>query len=106
MAKKKTTLERCRDLMGFSSRRVAEALKMDVSGLVRIERGEVTPMQPTARKLYAFYRGAVPLGMIYDTRHPEYAKWLNGEREDHLKRVARALVVLNPGLVQRIKRPG
>lgn len=89
--------------MGFSSRRVAEALNIDVSGFMRIERGEVTPKQETARKIHAFYRGVVPLGMIYDPKHPDYTKWLNAEKEDHLKRVARALVVLKPELVQRVR---
>lgn len=97
-------LEKVRGLTGFTSRRVAEFLRMDVSGLVRIERGEVTPMRSTARKLHAFYRGAVPLGMIYDPKHPDYERWLNGETQDHVERVGRALAKLNPGLEQRIKR--
>lgn len=105
MAKKKTTLEKVRELAGFSSRRVAEFLGLDISGFMRVERGEVTPMQSTARKIHEFWRGAVPLGMVYDPKHPDWSKWLNNaEKKDHVQRVARALAKLNPELEQRIKR--
>jgi len=34
--------------------------------LYRIEKGEVVPMHTTARALYFFYQGTVPLAHIYD----------------------------------------
>jgi len=38
--------------------------------LYRIEKGEVVPMHTTARALYLFYKGSVPLAHIYD---PEFS---------------------------------
>lgn len=49
---------------------VAEAVGCDSSNLAKIERGEQTPKRPLARKLWAYYGGAVSLASIYD---PEFA---------------------------------
>lgn len=72
---KRTALELLHDEHGFSSRRIAEICKIDVAGLARIERGEVQPKRETARDLHRFYRGVVPLGVIYDPAHKESIDW-------------------------------
>ncbi|MCK5551323.1 MAG: helix-turn-helix transcriptional regulator [Hyphomicrobiaceae bacterium] len=49
---------------------VATACGVNRSTLYRIEAGEVAPTRSTARKLFDYYAGRVPLAHIYD---PEYA---------------------------------
>lgn len=49
---------------------VAREIGVNRSTLYRIEAGEVAPTRDTARKLYDYYAGRVPLAHIYD---PEYA---------------------------------
>ena len=49
---------------------VADAIGVNRSTLYRIEAGEVAPTRETARKLFDYYGGRVPLAHIYD---PEYA---------------------------------
>lgn len=48
---------------------VAAKVETDPSNLAKVERGEQIPKRPLARKLFAFYGGAVPLAAIYD---PEF----------------------------------
>lgn len=49
---------------------VAREIGVNRSTLYRIEAGEVAPTRETARKLFDYYHGRVPLAHIYD---PEYA---------------------------------
>lgn len=49
---------------------VAQAIGVNRSTLYRIEAGEVAPTRETARKLFEYYAGKVPLAHIYD---PTYA---------------------------------
>jgi transcriptional regulator with XRE-family HTH domain len=105
MAANKTALQRVRETMGFTSRRVAEALGVDISGFHRIETGENTPTRDTARKIWALYAGAVPLGVIYDPRHYESQEWSKQKAtRDELKRTAKVLLRERPELELRIKR--
>lgn len=55
---------------------VANAISVNRSTLYRIEAGTVAPTRETARRLFEYYAGAVPLAHIYD---PEFAL-----REDSL----------------------
>ncbi len=92
MAKNKTALQKARESMGFSSRRVAEAMKIDVSGLHRIENGDVQPNRDSARHIYAFYEGVIPIGVIYDPRHTTSQSWLSEEGVDlELEQLAKRL---------------
>lgn len=105
MAQRKTALQRIRDALGFSSRRVAEHLKIDISGLHRIETGENIPTRPTANKLYRFYGGHVPLGVIYDARHPSSQEWFRTVGQHDLKLVTHANLLANryPKLLVRVR---
>jgi transcriptional regulator with XRE-family HTH domain len=50
----------------LSVKHVAAVIGCAPSNLSRLEVGEHTPARDIARKLYAFYRGRVRLGEIYD----------------------------------------
>jgi len=47
-------------------RQVATELGIDPSTLAKIERGAQTPSRETARRIFEFYDGEIPLGAIYD----------------------------------------
>lgn len=61
--------------MGITSRRIAEHLSIDVSAYRRIELGESVPLRETARRMFDFFGGAVPLSVIYDPRHKTSIEW-------------------------------
>lgn len=86
-----TPLESVRETMGFTSRAVARAIGLDPSGFLRIERGTYTPRRDIADRIFRFYRGVVPLGMIFDPTHPTYRRWLNRERRKEIEKVAAEL---------------
>lgn len=100
----KPPLERVREATGIPVRRMAEFLELDISGLVRIERGQSTPKPTTAAAVWSFYGGAVPLGMIYDTGHPSYADWLTKAKEKELAALGRRLVQKHPELAEHDRR--
>lgn len=101
---KPSPFEAARDAMGLSVRRVAEILELDISGLVRIERGESLPKRDTAGAIFDFYGGAIPLGMVYDPRHPTYDAWLTKKRKHELKGLGRELVSKHPDLAESDRR--
>lgn len=98
MTNETTTLEQIRDELGISGRSIALAIGVDPAGFHRIERGQKTPKQDTARKIFEFYGGIVPLGMIYDPAHPEYRGWLSPPRRKQLEKLRRSLAVEYPDL--------
>lgn len=51
---------------GLSLSAVAQAVEANEGTISRIERGLQTPQRELARKLFVFYNGVVPLGLIYD----------------------------------------
>lgn len=51
---------------GLSLATVAAEVGTDPSNLAKVERGEQIPKRSLARRLFAFYAGAVPLDAIYD----------------------------------------
>lgn len=61
-----TLLRAERKARGLSVRAVAAAIDVDPSNLSRIELGSQTPTKTIARKLFAYYGGAVPIADIYD----------------------------------------
>lgn len=68
-------LAQMRKARGLSLEEVAEKTGTDQANLSRIERGLQIPKRETARNLWHFYQGQVPVGAIYD---PElYAEALN-----------------------------
>jgi transcriptional regulator with XRE-family HTH domain len=91
--------------MGLSVRRVAETVGLDISGLIRIERGLSLPKRDTASRLYAFYQGTIPLGVIYDPTHASSADWLkaNGVNAE-LKGTAEKLLRKHSGLANGDRR--
>src|SRR5262245_41033684 len=101
---KPSPFEAAREAMGLSVRRVAEILELDISGLSRIERGESLPKRDTAGELFAFYLEALPLGLIYDPRHPTYGEWLTAKKKRELRLVAAALVRKHPELAESDRR--
>lgn len=90
--------------MGLSVRRVAEIVGVDISGLLRIERGASQPKRETAAAIYSFYDGAIPLGMIYDPVNPTYADWLTKKKKTELKRRAADLLERYPELGESDRR--
>jgi transcriptional regulator with XRE-family HTH domain len=58
-----TQIRRSRNL---SLETVASAVGTGKGNLRRIENGDQVPKRETARKLFEFYEGAVPLGYCYD----------------------------------------
>lgn len=90
--------------MGLPVRRVAELLELDISGLLRIERGSSLPKRDTAAAIYEFYRGAIPLGMVYDPLHSSYDAWLTKKKQRELKARGRALVDEFPELAESDRR--
>jgi transcriptional regulator with XRE-family HTH domain len=106
MSKTKTALQKARESMGFTCRRVAEAIGMDVSGLLRIETAENAAKQETARKIHAFYLGAIPLGVIYDPAHKSSFEWLRQEgTRELLATTASKLIREHQDLAVRILDP-
>lgn len=105
MAKRKTALQRVRDSFGFSSRRVAEHLKLDISGLHRIETGENIPTRATAEKIWRFYGGHVPLGVVYDPTHRSSHEWFreHGTSDARLVTHANLLAHHHPKLSVRVR---
>lgn len=68
-------LAQMRKARGLSLEEVADKTGTDQANLSRIERGLQIPKRETARNLWRFYQGQVPVGAIYD---PElYAEALN-----------------------------
>ena len=65
------TMQEARKATGHAAQTVANLVGCDRSTLYRIEKGETIPRRETARKLYRFYMGHVPLAAIYD---PEYVQ--------------------------------
>lgn len=65
-----TLMTQIRKSRGLSLADVGKAVGIDAGNVLRIERGAQLPTRETARKLYAFYGGAVPLGAVYDPAHP------------------------------------
>jgi DNA-binding XRE family transcriptional regulator len=63
-------LKEHRERLGLALANVAQEIDVNRSTLYRIEAGEVAPTRRVARALFDYYRGAVPIGDIYD---PEYA---------------------------------
>jgi len=63
-------LTQTRKSRGLSLAQVAVVVGTDPTNLLRVEKGEQVPKRALARKLYAFYGGAVELGAIYD---PEFS---------------------------------
>lgn len=61
-----TLLTKKRKALGLTVAQVAEAVGTDQANLWRIEKGEQTPKRDLARKLHAFYGGALDIGAIYD----------------------------------------
>ncbi len=56
---------------GISLAGVAKAVGTDVANLYRIEQGAQVPKRELARALFQYYGGKVPLGAIYDPKHPQ-----------------------------------
>lgn len=77
--------------MGLSARQVAQLMDLDPTGFTRIEKGQFSPRQDTARKIFDLYNGIVPLGLIYDTTHPSFDDWLTDSRARKLAARGRAL---------------
>ena len=78
---------------------------MDISGLLRIESGENTPTRETARRIFKFYRGAVPLGVIFDPMHSSSFAWLKENAYGAEIATAAALLLRDrPELGQRIRK--
>lgn len=104
MSNKKTALQRIREHLGFSSRRVAEHLKLDISGLHRIETGENIPTRPTAQKIWKFYAGLVPMGVIYDPCHKSSQAWFSteGRSSAEIATFGARLVAKHPKLLVRV----
>lgn len=61
-----TALRAARKKRQLTVQHVAAMLRIDSSNLSRIELGAQMPTKRIARELYAFYRGEVELGDIYD----------------------------------------
>ena len=101
---KQTPLQQAREAMSLSVRRVAEHLGLDISGLMRIERGTSLPKRSAASVIWAFYGGAVPLGLIYDSKHKSFRDWLTAEKKIALKAHARTLVTEYPELAESDRR--
>jgi transcriptional regulator with XRE-family HTH domain len=91
-------LEAAREAMNLSVRRVAETLELDVSGYSRIEQGRQQPKQETAREIFKFFGGVVPLGMVYDPTHPTYDDWLTRKQRSALAARGLELVAKYPEL--------
>lgn len=68
--KQPTLLRQARDDSGKTAEEICEAAGCTRPTLYRVEAGEVTPKRPLARRLFALYKGRVPLAHIYD---PEFA---------------------------------
>lgn len=81
MATTKTALQRFRALLDVSARSVAHAIRLDPSGYHRIETGQNIPSRETARKIWTYYEGRVPLGVIYDPRHETSFEWVRRVEE-------------------------
>jgi len=64
-----TLLTQTRKSRKLSLEHVAKRVGTDQGNLARIEKGQQTPKKDLARRLFAFYEGAVPLAAIYD---PEF----------------------------------
>lgn len=89
--------------MGFTYRRVAEAVGIDVSAFLRIETGENVPKRDTARRIHTFYRGAIPLGVIHDPAHKSSIEWVKKPNTlAELSTVGARLVREHPELAERI----
>lgn len=104
MEEEQTPFEAAREAMGLSVRRVAEHLGIDISGLSRIERGKSMPKRNTASSIYAFYDGAVPLGMVYDPTHPVFDTWLTKEKTRELEKAGKHLRTRHPQLAETDRR--
>lgn len=61
-----TLLTQIRRSRGLSLETVAHAVGTGKGNLRRIENGDQVPKRHTARALFEFYDGVVPLGSIYD----------------------------------------
>lgn len=59
-------LTQIRKSRGLSLEEVAHAVGTGKGNLRRIENGDQVPKRHTARKLFEYYEGAVPLGFCYD----------------------------------------
>ena len=66
----KLTLRQARAKSGLTAREIAQANEVDRATLYRIEDGRQLPKRETARSLFRFYKGRVPLAAIYD---PEFS---------------------------------
>lgn len=66
---KPSLLKQMRRSRGLSLDIVADAVGMDPTNLSRVEKGQQMPKRESARALFLYYNGAVPLGAIYD---PEF----------------------------------
>lgn len=99
-----TPLEAVREEMGFTSRSVARVIGLDPSGFLRIERGTYTPRKDIADRIYQFYDGIVPLGMIFDARHEIYRDWLTPTKRTRLRRLAARRAKENEELRARATR--
>lgn len=98
MPQRQYPLEAARDVLGFSRRAVADALGLDPTGLKKVEWGVCRPKLETAEKIFDFYDGIVPLGMIFHTSHWTYNDWLTSHKQRLLRARARDLEVQYPAL--------
>lgn len=77
---------------------------MDISGLHRIETGENIPTRRTAQKIWKFYAGLVPMGVIYDPAHKSSQAWFRteGRPSAELATHGARLVAKHPKLLVRV----
>ncbi len=80
-----SALQKAREIAGLSARQVGVLTGIDPTGLARIESGRHRPARETASDLFDFYRGVVPLGMIYDPHHKTYSKFWTRDRSRQLR---------------------
>jgi len=73
----------------LSARTVGQYAGVDPTGLARFESARYRPSRETASRLYAFYEGIVPLGMIYDPEHEIYAGYWTESRKRKLRALGR-----------------
>lgn len=86
-----TPLQQLREFMGMRSGPLAEALGIHKTNLLKIEQGRQSPRKETARQIYDFFGGFVPLGLIYDATHPSFRRWFDEKAQTEAAKLAKRL---------------
>ena len=95
---KPTILQEVRAICGVSARAMGVVMDLDPTGYLRIERAQYTPTQDTARKIFDYYGGLIPIGLVYDQTHKSFKGFLTNAKKTALRRHTKKLALSHPSL--------